>query len=203
MAANGPGTDLWPRTSRVLPWSLAAFLAMLFLIPFDAMTVTAAKPDRPLLLVIVGIWLLSLAVLRGENRPRLSGTVLHAAILFFVVTAVLSLLLNAETLRIHGEFGLGVKKLSLLLCFFTVFLVTASALRPGEARAFIPLIVALGCIAALGSIWEYRVGYNPFYEIGGKIIPGGSTCPRSQPKKTPPGASPCWARRSTRWRWRN
>lgn len=190
MAATGPGSDLWPRTSRVLPWSLAAFLAMLFLLPFDAMAVTAAKPDRPLLLVIVGIWLLSLAVLRGENRPRLSGTVLHAAVLFFVVTAVLSLLLNADTLRIHGEFGLGVKKLSQLLCFFTVFVVTASALRPGEARAFIPLIVALGCIAALGSIWEYRAGYNPFYEIGGKIIPGGLDLPAIATEKDATGRIP-------------
>ncbi len=163
---------------------------MLFLVPFDAMTVTAAKPDRPLLLVIVGLWLLSIAVFRGESRPRLSGTVLHAAILFFVVTAILSLVLNAETLRIHGEFGLGVKKLSLLLCFFTVFVVTASALRPGEARAFVPLVVGLGCIAALGSIWEYRLGYNPFYEIGGKIIPGGLDLPSIATEKDATGRIP-------------
>jgi hypothetical protein len=190
MASQGPRPDLWPRTTRLLPWSIAAFAAMLILVPFDAMTVTAAKPDRPLLLVILGLWLLTLAVMRGENRPRLSGSVLHAAILFFAVTALLSLVLNAETLRIHGEFGLGVKKLLLLCCFFTVFLVTASALRPGEARNFIPLIVGLGCIAALGSIWEYRTGYNVFYEIGGKIIPGGLDLPTVAIEKDATGRIP-------------
>ncbi len=190
MAAAGPAADLWPRTTRVLPWTIAAFAAMLFLIPFDAMAVTAAKPDRPLLLVILGLWLLSLAVMRGENRPRLSGTVLHAAILFFVLTALLSLLLNADTLRIHEELGLGLKKLLLLLCFLCVFAVTASTLRPGEARNFIPLIVGLGCVAALGSIWEYRSGYNVFYELGGKLIPGGLDLPSVAIEKDATGRIP-------------
>src|ERR1044072_1594452 len=177
MAAVDSRLDLWPRTTRLLPWSLAAFLAMLFLVPFDAMAITAAKLDRPLLILIVGLWLVALALLRGEPRPRLSGTVLHGAVLLFVITAVLSVLLNAETLRIHGEFGIGVKKLLLLASFATIFLISASALRPAEARAFIPFIVGLGCIAALGTIWEYRMGYNAFYEIGGKLIPGGLDLP--------------------------
>ena len=177
MAAAEPQADLWPRTTRLLPWSLAAFLAMLFLVPFDAMAITAAKLDRPLLILIVGLWLVALALLRGETRPRLSGTLLHGAVLLFVVTAVLSVLLNADALRIHGEFGLGVKKLVLLVSFATVFLISASALRPAEARAFVPLITGLGCVAALGTIWEYRMGYNAFYEIGGKLIPGGLELP--------------------------
>jgi hypothetical protein len=190
MASPGPRPDLWPRTTRVLPWTIAAFTAMVFLVPFDAMAVTSAKPDRPLLVAILGLWLLSLAVMRGENRPRLSGSVLHGAILFFLVTAVLSLLLNADTLRIHGELGLGLKKLLLLLCFFAVFAVTASALRPGEARAFIPLIVGLGCVAAVGSVWEYRTGYNVFYELGGKFIPGGLDLPSVATKKDATGRIP-------------
>lgn len=182
--------DLWPRTTRLLPWSIALFLVMLFLVPFDAMAITAAKPDRPLVILIVGIWLISLAVLGGETRPRLSGTVLHGAILLFVTTAVLSLLLNADTLQIHGELGLGLKKLMLLLSFATVFAVTASALRPGEARAFVPLVVGLGCIAALGTIWEYRLGYNPFYEIGGKLLPGGLDMPAIAHEKDSTGRIP-------------
>lgn len=190
MAGAGPRPDLWPRTTRLLPWSVAAFLAMLFLFPFDATTIASAKPDRPILILIVGLWLLSLAVIRGDNRPRLSGTVLHAALLLFVVTAVLSLLLNAETLRIHGEFGLGVKKLLILISFVTVFVVTASALRPGEARAFIPLIVGLGCLAALGSVWEYRAGFNPFYEWGGKVFPGGLDLPTIATEKDATGRIP-------------
>src|SRR3954462_7373145 len=91
MAGTGPRPDLWPRTTRLLPGSIAGFLAMPFLLPFDATTVTAAKPDRPILILIVGLWLLTLAVMRGENRPRLNGTVLHAALLLFLVTALLSI----------------------------------------------------------------------------------------------------------------
>jgi len=184
------GLDLWPRTTRLLPWSIALFLVMLFLVPFDAMAITGAKPDRPLVVLIGGIWLISLAVLRGETRPRLSGTVLHGAILLFVATAVLSLLLNADTLQIHGELGSGLKKLLLLLSFVAVFVVTASALRPGEARAFVPLIVGLGCVAALGTIWEYRLGYNPFYEIGGKLLPGGLDLPSIAYEKDSTGRIP-------------
>lgn len=190
MTAGESRLDIWPRTTRLLPWSLAAFVAMLFLVPFDAMAITAAKPDRPLVVLIIGIWLISLAVLRGESRPRLSGTVLHGAILLFLGTAVLSLLLNADTLRIHGEFGLGVKKLLLLVSFITVFAIAASALRPAEARAFVPLIVGLGCVAAIGTIWEYRMGYNPFYEIGGKLVPGGYDMPSIATEKDSTGRIP-------------
>ena len=134
--------------------------------------------------------MLSLAVMRGKNRPRLRGTVLHAALLLFVITAVLSLLLNAETLQIHGELGLGMKKLLLLIFFASIFALTASSLRPGEARNFIPLIVGLGCVAALGSIWEYRTGFNPFYEWGGKFFPGGLDLPSVATEKDATGRIP-------------
>ncbi len=187
---NPAGPDLWPRTSRLLPWGIAAFLAMLFLFPFDSTAITGAKPDRPLLIGIAGLWLLSLAVIGGKLRPRLNGTVLHAALLFFVVTAVLSVLLNAETLRLHGELGLGMKKLLVLVFFVSLFAIVASALRPREARNFIPLIVGLGCLAALGSIWEYRTGFNPFYEWGGKFFPGGLDVPSIATEKDATGRIP-------------
>jgi O-Antigen ligase len=187
---SSAGSDLWPRTSRLLPWSIAAFLAMLFLFPFDSTTITGAKPDRPLLIGIAGLWLLSLAVIGGRRRPRLNGTLLHAALLLFVITAVLSVLLNAETLRLHGELGLGMKKLLVLIFFVSLFAIVASALRPREARNFIPLIVGLGCLAALGSIWEYRTGFNAFYEWGGRLFPGGLDVPSIASEKDSTGRIP-------------
>jgi len=187
---NPVGPDLWPRTSRLLPWSIAAFLAMLFLFPFDSTTVTGAKPDRPLLIIIAALWLLSLALIEGRRRPRLNGTVLHAALLFFVVMAILSVLLNADTLRLNGELGLGIKKLIVLIFFVSLFAIVASALRPREARNFIPLVVGLGCVAALGAVWEYRTGFNPFYEWGGKFFPGGLDLPSVATEKDATGRIP-------------
>ena len=31
-------TDDWPRTSRPMPWALAAFMAMIWLVPFEGRT---------------------------------------------------------------------------------------------------------------------------------------------------------------------
>ena len=176
------GGDAWPRTTRLLPWSLAAFLAMLFLVPFEAAALPVtlpldAKPDRLFLIAIAGLWLLALAAARGEGRPRLRGNLLHGAVGLLAATAVLSVVLNSDALRLHGELELGLKKVALLLSFVAVFVIVASTLRPREARNFIPLVVGLGCVAAAGTIWEYRTGYDVFYEIGGRILPGGLETP--------------------------
>jgi O-Antigen ligase len=166
--------DAWPRTTRLLPWSLAAFLAMLFLVPFDAATLPV---DRPFLVAIAGLWVLALAAVRGNGRPRLRGSLLHGAIAFFVITAIVSILINSETLALHGELGLGVKKVMLLLSFVAVFAIVSSTIRPREARSFIPLVVGLGCVAAAAAIWEFRTGYNVFYELVGRFVPGGLELP--------------------------
>lgn len=166
--------DAWPRTTRLLPWSLAVFFAMLFLVPFDAATLPI---DRPFLVAIAGLWVLSLAAVRGEGRPKLRGSILHGAIAFFVITAIASVLINSETLRLHGELGLGLKKVMLLVSFVAVFAIVSSTIRPGEARSFIPLAVGLGCVAAAAAVWEYRTGYNVFYELIGRFFPGGLEVP--------------------------
>ena len=63
--------DDWPHTTRVLPWLVAIFLATIFLVPIDAMSLplhlgAEGNPDRVLLLLTLGLWIPVLLV--GSNR---------------------------------------------------------------------------------------------------------------------------------------
>ena len=131
--------DDWPRTKRPLPWALAGFMAMLWLLPFDSIACRLglpldAKLDRPFLLLIVA----ALGALADDPRRAPSGSAcagpIHYAFVGFVLIAILSLVYNAETTVRLGEFELGVRKLALLLSYFTLFVVVASGVRPGEVR---------------------------------------------------------------------
>ena len=58
-------------TTRLLPWLLFGFVAMLWVIPFDSIMLPFGGPvdvtlDRPLLVLLAGIWLLSV---RAVRRP--------------------------------------------------------------------------------------------------------------------------------------
>jgi hypothetical protein len=164
----------WPRTTRPLPWALAGFMAMLFLLPFDSIDLPVglpleAKLDRPVLLLIVALWVLSLTVLDGAQRVRF--TPIHYAFLGFVLIAILSLVYNAETTVRLGEMELGVRKLALLVSYLTLFVVVASGVRPGEIRAYMTFMCGLAVVMALAVIWEYRSEFNVFFTWTGKILP--------------------------------
>jgi len=164
----------WPRTTRPLPWALAGFMAMLFLLPFDSIDLPLglpleAKLDRPLLLLIVALWVLSLTILDGAQRVHF--TPIHYAFVGFVLIAILSLVYNAETTVRLGEMELGVRKLALLISYLTLFVVVASGVRPGEVRAFMTYMCALSVILALAVIWEYRYEFNVFFTWTGNFLP--------------------------------
>ncbi|HET9197652.1 MAG TPA: hypothetical protein VFN92_05270 [Solirubrobacterales bacterium] len=164
----------WPRTTRPLPWALAGFMAMLFLVPFDSIDLPVglpleAKLDRPVLLLIVALWVLSLTILDGAQRVRF--TPIHYAFVGFVLIAILSLVYNAETTVRLGELELGVRKLALLISYLTLFVVVASGVRPGEVRAFMTFMCGLAVVMALAVIWEYRSEINVFYTYLGKVLP--------------------------------
>ena len=168
--------DDWPHTTRLLPWMIAAFLAMLWLVPINAILVQASLPvdlklDRLVLPVIVLVWLLSLAAGR-PGAPRWRFTRIHAAIAVFVAVAFLSVVLNAAYLDHTLELGVAIKQLFLLGAFVLLFLVVASAVRATEIRAFMTFILILATICAVGIIWEYRVGTNLFYSWSAKLLPG-------------------------------
>jgi hypothetical protein len=170
-----PAADDWPHTTRALPWMVAGFIAMLWLLPINAITVQASLPvdlklDRLVLPVIVVTWLLSLAA-GGPGAPRWRFTKLHAAVAAFVGVAFLSVVLNAPSLAGALEFSLAIKKLTLLAAFFSIFLLVASVVRPTETRSFMTLTLALAVTCALGVLWEYRFGTNLFYTWSGRLFP--------------------------------
>jgi hypothetical protein len=173
--AAAPVGDDWPHTTRLLPWALAGFVAMLFLVPFDALDLPIGLPlnsslDRPLLVGLVGLWLASMAVLRGEARPRLRLTRVHFAVVAFFAVCCVGVALDGAALANMDEVTLVVKKLSLLASYLVFFFIVASALRAREVARFAVLIVVLGSIVAVATVVEYRWHYNVFYETWGKVM---------------------------------
>ena len=174
-AATPTGGD-WPHTTRLLPWALAGFVAMLFLVPFDALDLPIGLPldsnmDRPFLVILIALWLLSMVVLSKAARPRLRLTRVHFAALGFFAVCCIGVGLDGAALANMGEVTLVLKKLSLLASYLLFFFVVSSALRVREVPRFAVLIVVLGSIVAVATVVEYRLHYNVFYELWGKLLP--------------------------------
>jgi hypothetical protein len=168
---------VWPHTTRLLPWLIATFLVMLWVFPFDGIDLRVELPfdsklDRALLGVILLVWAASL-LSGGPAAPRLRSSVLNRAVLAFVAVALASVLVNIEQIELLGESDIAMKKVALLFSYVSFFFVVASSVRPAELRNFTILFVVLGCIAAAGTIWEYRTGFNAFYEWAGELLPSG------------------------------
>jgi hypothetical protein len=174
MAADG---DDWPRTTRVLPWLLAGFIAILWLVPFNDIQLNVSTPidlkfDRLVLPFIIGTWLVAVAV-GGRGAPRLRLTWIHAAIGAFAACAFLSVVLDAGNLNRTLEFDDTLKRLPLLVSYLSLFVMIASVVRPSEVPAFLKYILVLAVICALGMIWEYRFQYNPFYDLSHRLLSSG------------------------------
>ncbi len=170
--------DDWPRTTRVLPWMLAAFIAMLWLVPFNTIELAASVPvdlklDRLVLPFIVVAWLLAFA--RSRRAPSLRLTWIHIALGAFVACAFLSVVLNAGYLNQTLELELAVKKLPLLVGYVLVFVMVASAIRLSEVRPFMTYTLGLAVICGIGIIWEYRLDENLFIIWSERLLPGGFT----------------------------
>jgi hypothetical protein len=166
----------WPHTTRLLPWALAGFLALLFLVPFDAIDLPVSLPlsstlDRPLLLGLVGLWLAGMATLGVGARPRVRLTRVHFAVLAFFALCCLGVAFDGAALANMDEVSLVVKKLALLASYIVFFFIVASTLRPREVGRFAALIVVLGVIVAVATVVEYRLHYNVFYSLWGKVLP--------------------------------
>ena len=166
----------WPRTARVLPWMLACFMVMIWLLPFNTIELTASLPfdlklDRLVLPFVIGTWILALAA-GGPGVPRLRATWIHFGIGLFIAVACLSVVFDAQYLSHTLELPLAFKKLVLLVSYLGLFVVVASAVRRTEVSAFMTFTLVLAVLCALGTIWEYRFQYNVFYSLSDQILPG-------------------------------
>jgi hypothetical protein len=166
----------WPRTTRVLPWTLAAMMGVVWLMPFNVIQLSYSLPidlkfDRLVLPFIIATWILTLAA-GDRGAPRVRITWIHVAVGGVAVAALLSLVVGARDLNQTLELDTSVKKLTLLASYISLFLIVASSIRRGEVPAFLKYTLVLAVICALGTIWEFRFSYNVFYSMSDKLLPG-------------------------------
>lgn len=165
----------WPRTSRVLPWMLAMFIAMVWLVPFDQIQLNVSLPitlplDRLFLPIIFGVWVLTMRA-GGPGAPKIRGTWIHAAIGAFGVVALLSVVLNAPELNHTIELMEGIKRIPLFASYGVLFIMFASVVRPSEVGAFTKYMLFLAVVTSVGMLIEYRASYNVFYTVAHSIFP--------------------------------
>jgi hypothetical protein len=164
----------WPRTTRVMPWLIAIFLFVIWLVPFNDIQLSASLPfdlkfDRLVLPILFLVWILSIAV-GGPAVPRVKLTRIHVGFLAFVSVVGIGIVLNAQSLNQLMEFNLSTKKLTLLMSYGVMMAIIASSVRRSELRAYFKYSLVLAVICAIGSIVEYRFHYNVFYDLSGKLL---------------------------------
>jgi O-antigen ligase len=157
-----------------LPWLLAGFLVMIFLVPFDAIIFKVHMPanatfDRVFLMLMLGVFLVSRTV-NERKGPRRRLTPVEIAMLVFGGLALLSIVLNIDRIYQQNELSFVNKQLSQLIAYGAFFFVVIASIRPEEVPAFTRLVMALACITAVGVIYESRSGVNLFYSLSGTLL---------------------------------
>jgi O-antigen ligase len=168
--------DDWPHTRRLMPWLIAGFLAIVFLIPVQATDLKVHLPfnsklDRFALALMIG-FLAVQALVRSASprRPRPRITVVMAAVLVFGAIVLMSIVPNVDRIYRLGQLTFTEKALSQMLGYIAFFLIIATQVRRAEIPAYGRLVVALAIITALGTLYESRTGYNVFYDLGSKLL---------------------------------
>ena len=165
--------DNWPHTKRLMPWMLAGFLVMVFLIPFDSIVFKLHLPanatlDRFLLVLMVGV--LMVKATTGKRRRTRRMTAVERAVLIFAGVALLSVVLNIGRIYQQNQLSFMEKGLSQLLAFGVFFFIVVATVRAAEMAALARLILALTCLTALGTLYEAHTGVNVFYLWSAKLL---------------------------------
>jgi hypothetical protein len=156
---------------------IAAFIAMLWLVPFDTNSMTAQLPfelkfDRIVLPFVVIVWCLALAI-GGRAAPRLRWTPVHVAVGTYVAVSFLSVILNITWLNRALLLQTSLKQLLLLCSYGTLFVIVASSVRPSEVRTFVKYSLVLAVLCGLGSLWQFHFHYDVFYQWAHNLLPSG------------------------------
>ncbi len=157
-----------------MPWLIAAFLVMLFLVPFDGITFKVhlpmdAKPDR----VLIALMIMVLAVQKligAMPRARRRRTALERAFLVYTAVALVSIVLNIDRIYALNELGFAEKTLSQFLGYVALFFIVVTTVRMEEFSAYGRLILGLACLTAVGTLYEAHSGINLFYTISAKLL---------------------------------
>lgn len=160
--------DAWPRTRRPLPWLIAGFLTVIFLVPIEAIHLKVKLPvssdfDRFFVALIVATWALGGLLGRWEGVVRLRPRGWAAGMIAFAFVALASIVVNVERITNLGEWDVAAKRVALLVALVAVFAIVTMTLRVAELRPFAILIAILAVTTALGTIYEKKTGYNVFY----------------------------------------
>lgn len=166
--------DAFPHTRRPLPWTLAAFLAMLFVVPVDSTELHVHLPvssqiDRFAIVGLVLVWFCVGGDQRAFLRTRRSKLYVGAACVFLAL-AVASLILDAGRIVNVGEFNLAEKRFGLLGSFLILSWFTLTALRFEDVRGFSTYLIGLATVMALGILVERHTGNNIFYNWSAAIL---------------------------------
>jgi hypothetical protein len=166
--------DAFPHTRRPLPWALAAFLAMLFLIPVDSTELKIPLPvgsqiDRFGIIGLVLVWFCFGGDQRAFLRTRRSKLYVGAACVFLAL-AIASLLLDAGRIINIGDFNLAEKRFALLGSFLVLSWFTLTALRFEDIRGFSTYLIGLASLTAVGMLIERHTGNNLFYNWSATLL---------------------------------
>jgi hypothetical protein len=174
--ADIAGINNWPHTTRPLPWLLAGFLVMIFLVPFDSIAFKIHLPanatfDLVFLVGMIGVFVGGRAIQSRRGRPpRRRLTPVEIAVLIFGAVALLSIVLNIDRIYQQNQVGFVEKAFSQLIAYGVFFFVVVATVRAAEMPAFSRLILALTCLSALGTFYESRTGYNVFYSWSATLL---------------------------------
>jgi hypothetical protein len=166
----------WPRTTRLLPWSIAGLIAMIWLTPFDRLQLGGGGTpinitlDRVVIPIVAVIWLIAFKAGPGA-APRLKVTRVHVAMGAYLACAFLSVVLDAHYLNHTDELAISVKKVPLLVSYISIFFIVASSIRKSEVRAFMTFTLVLAVIVGLEAVYEYHTHTDLFLTLLGHLGP--------------------------------
>jgi polysaccharide biosynthesis protein PslJ len=119
------------------------------------------EPYRLVLLVLLGVWVLSLL---GDPRESVRKTGLGRPLRLYFVAIAGSILLNPSIVR--EDSGSVAKLIFVLLGFLALFLFVASVVRSLRAAdTVIAVLVAGGVVVAVLAVIESRFGWSPFTNL--------------------------------------